>query len=402
MIDHFKTSVTSKSALIINQYIKEHPDVIKGKQKIVINGEVKPLESFTLPTKLLKYNRDNRRFKLEIEEKEKEIGRKLDSSDEGDINEIKSLLLHDATEAKKLKEDLIKIGEQVEVAVITYDGVVINGNRRMAVLEELYNEKPNAKWERLWVVRLPQSVSEADLWRIEAQLQLSKEKVADYGPINNLLMIKEGIKSGLSEKEIATAMYGWTEDQVRDDLERLSIIDSFLSFTGQVNNYGLIKKFRLSEHFINIQKSTLKPAKRAGLPAKEIKKRLEYNFLLLWSCISPNGNSSFTHYDFRKMGVILDDFEAVSALEEGFNGSTDVRKIEPSSVMDAFSIAKDVLEYKKDRDKPKKLLDKAISALRGVDTTNRLLKSDIEILKKLEEIIRISNSLIDLHKNDRN
>jgi hypothetical protein len=61
----------------------------------------------------------------------------------------------------------------------------------MATLEELYSEDPNKKWENLWAVRLPKDISEKDLWRIEAGLQLSKKKVADYGPVNNLLMISE-------------------------------------------------------------------------------------------------------------------------------------------------------------------------------------------------------------------
>ena len=68
-------------------------------------------------------------------------------------------------------------------------------------------------------------ISEKDLWKIEAGLQLSKEKVADYGPINNLLMIKEGDLAGLSTSEIAAAMYGWSEKQVIADLERLNLID---------------------------------------------------------------------------------------------------------------------------------------------------------------------------------
>src|SRR5439155_24070207 len=119
-----------------------------------------------------------------------QIKRKLDPTDKEDVKKIKELLLQDKIEAEKLYNDLKQLGEQREVAAITHDGIVVNGNRRMATIEELHAENPK-KWDELWVVRLPEDISEKDLWKIEAGLQLSKEKVADYGPVNNLLMIKE-------------------------------------------------------------------------------------------------------------------------------------------------------------------------------------------------------------------
>jgi hypothetical protein len=142
----------------------------------------------------------------------------------------------------------------------------------MATLEELYSEDPNKKWENLWAVRLPKDISEKDLWRIEAGLQLSKEKVADYGPVNNLLMISEGKKAGLSHSEIAASMYGWTDKQVAADLERLDLIDIFLQFFGQPKNYGLIKRFRLHEHFIDIQKGLVQKLKDSGAAKKNSQK----------------------------------------------------------------------------------------------------------------------------------
>jgi hypothetical protein len=129
-------AINSKRANEIDAYINSH-NCTKGNQKVIINGKVELLESYSIPTSLLQYNHDNRRFNLEIQEEEIKLRRKLDPTSKDDIKRIKELLLADEGEARKLKEDLKRIGEQTEVAAISFDGVVINGNRRMATLEQL-------------------------------------------------------------------------------------------------------------------------------------------------------------------------------------------------------------------------------------------------------------------------
>ena len=101
------------------------------------------------------------------------IGRQLDPYQVEDANIIRAILLElDSQKTKDLKNDKHQKG-QLEPGVITYDGVVINANRRMAVLSELHKKEPGGKWEHLEAIRLPENVGEKDLWRIEAGLQLS-------------------------------------------------------------------------------------------------------------------------------------------------------------------------------------------------------------------------------------
>lgn len=386
-------SINSKRAQEINAYIAQHrSSCVRGKQIIVINGKVEPLESYSIPTSLLQYNHDNRRFNLEIQEEENKLARKLDPTSKEDIKRIKELLLLDHTEAKKLKDDLKRIGEQTEVGAISFDGVVINGNRRMATLEELYSEDPNKKWENLWVVRLPEDISERDLWRIEAGLQLSKEKVADYGPVNNLLMIAEGKKAGLSNAEIAASMYGWTEKQVAIDLERLDLIDIFLQFFGQPKNYGLIKRFRLHEHFIDIQKGLVQKLKDAGVPKREMAKKLETVFIYLKANIDKPDILNITHWDVREITKILQDEEASSALTDSFQDEEDVRKVTAEKLADNLDRAKDVKKNREDKEKPGKLIDRAISALKNIDRRGKHFRED-EVKKKIRELDKIVNEM---------
>jgi len=382
-------AINSKKANLIDAYIDEHKtSCIRGKQKVVINGKVELLESYSIPTSLLQYNHDNRRFNLEIQEEEIKLGRKLDPTSKDDIKRIKELLLLDQAEAKKLKDDLKRIGEQTEVGAVSFDGVVVNGNRRMATLEELYSEDPNKKWENLWAVRLPKDISEKDLWRIEAGLQLSKEKVADYGPVNNLLMISEGKKAGLSHSEIAASMYGWTDKQVAADLERLDLIDIFLQFFGQPKNYGLIKRFRLHEHFIDIQKGLVQKLKDSGAAKKELTKKLETVFVFLKANIDKPDTISITHYDVRNICKILQDEKSTYALTDSFDEHKDIRKVPIEKLVDNLDKAIDVKKNRDDKEKPGKLIDRAISALNNIDRRGKHFKEE-EVKRKLKELDNI-------------
>lgn len=375
--------INSKRANAIDAYINSHPSCGRSEQPVEINGVLKFLKSYNLPLYddngryFLQYNHDNRRFNLEIQEYETSIGRKLDPADKDDAEKIKELLLQDEIEAIKLYDDLKQLGQQREVAHVTHDGVVINGNRRMATMEKLHRENPKGRWNELWVVRLPKDISEKDLWKIEAGLQLSKQKVADYGPINNLLMIYEGKKAGLSPAEIAASMYGWSDKQVIFDLERLNLIDTFLSFFGQLGNYGIIKRFRLNEHFIDLQKYLVEKMKKAGAPKKQIGQKLEVAFLYLKTAIIKPDVFSFTHYDMRNLCKILLDEEATYTLMDSFEiYKKDIQQIPVEKLSDNFDKAIDVKKDREDKDKPVKLIERAIGALNSIDKKGKHYKMD--------------------------
>jgi len=262
----------------------------------------------------------------------------------------------------------------------------------MAAIEELHIKYPS-KWNELWVIRLPEDISEKDLWKIEAGLQLSKEKVADYGPVNNLLMIKEGKKAGLSDSEIAASMYGWTEKQVASDLERLNLIDIFLQFFGQPSNYGLIKTFRLHEHFIDLQKGLVQKLKDIGEPKKEITKKLETAFLFLRANIIKPELVSITHYDVRNICKILQDIKATDVLTESFDKYKDIKKIPVEKLIDNLDMASDAKKNREDQQKPVKLIDRAISALNEIDRRGKPFKND-EVKRKLETLGLIIKTLL--------
>ncbi|GAI06379.1 unnamed protein product, partial [marine sediment metagenome] len=158
---------------------------------------------------------------------------------------IKDLLLSiRKDENEKVKADLAKKG-QIRPGIITCDGIVINGNRRKALLEELYAEAGLEKYKYLEVHVLPSDITKSELWLIEAGIQMSTPQQLDYSPINNLLKLKEGILSGLRIEDMAARIYGVTAEKIKVDIERLDLIDEYLKdFIVKPGKYYLVRYLR--------------------------------------------------------------------------------------------------------------------------------------------------------------
>jgi hypothetical protein len=407
-------NIQSERAQQIDLYIQKNYNLShqeEGRWPIEISGLKVILPFYKFPISLLNYNVNNGRLAMEVRDWEIKNERILNANLENDAAIIRDLLLSlDKIQTDLLEKDLENKG-QMEPGVITHDGYVINGNRRMAILEKLHQNTATGKWEYLEAVRLPPTISQKDLWKIEAGLQLSKDKVAEYHPVNELLKIKQGIDAGLKPKEVAAAMYGRTEIEIGEALERLELIDEFLDFFGQHENYGLIKKFGLHEHFIDIQKTILSVGKRKGLPRRERQLNLEMAFALIRASIlvqnqldqSKRRKKGITHWDIREFGKVIEDSNAKGTYKEYLtkNGKTlkDIRSVQPEMVIEGFKAAKEVIENKEDRDKPVLLIEKAIKALESIDRNSEHFHGD-RVKKSLDRLLEKARELASSIKVD--
>lgn len=373
-------NINSQRAKAIDAYLDTHADAEVGKWPLELSGQKAILPFYRLPIReLLCYSVNNGRLAMDVQDWETKNARKLDATTEEDCKRIRQMLLNlDKGETVRLKEDIHK-KNQMEPGVITYDGFVINGNRRMAVLEELHVEEPTGKWLCLEVVRLPPTITEKDIWKIEAGLQLSKDKIAQYHPVNELLKIKQGIEAKLSIDEIAAAMYGRKPEEIKESLSRLQLIDDFLKYFGQMNNYDLIRKFGLAEYFIDIQNQVMGAWDRRGLNARQRIEELMNTFAFIAAGIRIRAPQSgrgkdkgITHWDVRKLSKIFADLDASQAYTQHLK--TPGKKqapVNPATVIEGFRTAEDILSMKEQHDQPVKLIEKAIKALESIDRTNK-------------------------------
>ena len=122
----------------IDKYIQEnHDSKLNTSFPVSLKGVKKILEIYRLPTDMLFYNIRNGRFAAEYKDLVKKEGGSLRPEDTDDTVKIKKLLLElDKIETDRTYADL-KIRGQWNCGIITQDGYMIDGNRRMSIISKL-------------------------------------------------------------------------------------------------------------------------------------------------------------------------------------------------------------------------------------------------------------------------
>lgn len=369
----------------IDAYIKQHDDSkLPGPLPISIHGTIDLRPVYRLPINLLIFNLTNGRFAAELLDREEKEARSLDSTITEDAAIIRKFLLdQNEAETNALTDELVKNG-QLDPGIITFDGAVINGNRRMSILQTLKEKTGDEKYDYLIVARLPRGVDHKDLWRIEAKLQFGRDYRLEYGAVNELLKIRAGRLSGLGAKEISQALIGrYSEKQVEDRLKILKLIENYLVYIGKPKQYKLIQENRIVEHFNslhnNVISSLANSAQRGDIP-----KLTEIAFAL-----TSTGN--YSHWNIRELKKIAQVEKAKKELFKAFDGRGKLAN--KAVVTNAFSDAQSEVENKKYEGEPERLAKRALSALQGIDSAHSGV-GKVEVQELLAEIKIETNRLI--------
>lgn len=382
-------------------YIESNPNCkTKYVENVNIHDEKIPLDVYRLPTNMIFFNIRNGRFAAEYRELlEKENIEELDSKNPDDAEKIQEMLLNlDEKQTNILMEDIVRMGQK-DPGIATHDGFLINGNRRMAVLNEL--KKKDDKYGYILVSILPKNIDHKDLWKIEANLQLSRNEKLDYGPINTLLKLKEGVDAGMTESQIARTLYGgFTEAEIREKLSILTLMEQYLETIGKPSQYKRLENSYA--HFVEVR-NTIEKAKKLGISGTDILKVQKMEFELI--------AKKTEHRDLRKMNDILEStvarkkiFDSEKFLIKDFSKEeiTDTPKDEDDERLDSsirtssrfkimFYEALDVVKAEKDEGEPSKLLRRALTNLQAVDpeSLGNKVKTDPEIRSNMKKLIEI-------------
>lgn len=172
-------------------------------------------------------------------------------------------ILTEMIQERDLAQDLSERGQQ-EAIILTYDGYVVNGNRRTAALR-------NAEVEYLKAVVLPEDAEKEEIYDLEVELQMARDTKSPYDWVNELLTIKYGLEElNLSEAHLAKRMRLGEPEQVRERYERLSVLDQYLAWLGKPGQYQEIPD-EVKQAFIDLSDrlgDRNKSAKKLTEPAK--------------------------------------------------------------------------------------------------------------------------------------
>ncbi len=152
-------------------------------------------------------------------------------------------ILAKMAEAKDLLAILKKQG-QTEPLLVLDDGVIINGNRRLAGMRRLALEKTAVPaWPYVEIAALPADTTAEDILDIEARLQIAPDVKAEYQWFDCGLLYERLSNGGKTDADIA-ALYHVAEgaNSVNEELKMLRLARDFLQSIGKPDGYGHLEK----------------------------------------------------------------------------------------------------------------------------------------------------------------
>lgn len=323
-----------------------------------------------------------------------------------------------------LRKDLLNEGQR-QPAIITYDGYVLNGNRRLAALIGEAKQFVDC-------VVLPEDASPKDLYELELDLQMAKETKAEYNWVDELLHIRYGIET-LEEKEVVVAkkMRASTQ-QIRHKLNMLYLVDLYLEWLKRAEHYYIVEGDE--QVFIEMAKFI----KKVKYPEKQKIIREEVFAILknppsegrLYNYVT----KLFKHHEkvqekiidnLKETGQIekvkkqekvsekqktktADPIEALAetGVDEGITtgslfATNETAKENVSSLIDAILDAEAEDHERRDQKAAFNAIREAQRKLQGVTINSNTLELE-SIYSKLKEIVRIVNDLIRVTEKYRN
>ena len=129
-----------------------------------------------------------------------------------------------------LKVDLRDRGQQ-QPAVVTAEGVLINGNRRTAALRSLFNDDDHQPSRHITCLVLPADANLSEMVDLETELQIAREFKEDYTWVNEALLIEEIFeREGKDWKRVASRMH-MAVPAVRRQYEKLQQLHQLVALS---------------------------------------------------------------------------------------------------------------------------------------------------------------------------
>jgi len=212
---------------------------------------------------------------------------------------------------KRLMEDLQRRG-QLDPAVARPDGVLIDGNRRLAILRQLEENTKSSEYSTMYVCVLPDDSTEDDLKALEMRTQMTQSFTAKYGMINTALEFRHlhtELDWPIILIEEITEKY-YKEKKIRDMIQTIDMIDDCLSLIPpkgkSIKQYNKLDKGW--EGFANLM-TIIMWAEKTDPENLEWHKKIKYFGFQIMTSVDA------TYADVRKLKRILRNEQSAKELE---------------------------------------------------------------------------------------
>lgn len=217
-------------------------------RKVTIGGITKAYPVYKVRLDLLYYNNQNDRIATWISEYRSEHDGKIPSPEDGEeYNQIIERFIIESNPGAiaKTKENILQV-DQREPGVVTYDGRIIDGNRRFTCLRLLAKE--NDKFNYLEAVILDQAVASntKQIKMLELSIQHGEEGKIDYSPTDILVGLYHDV---VETKLLSVVEYARSTNEkpgaVRKKLEIANLMVEYLEFINAPKQFHIIRDLQL-------------------------------------------------------------------------------------------------------------------------------------------------------------
>lgn len=224
----------------------DHPELAcRTGIPITYHGSIITLNAYEIPLEYLVYNPYNGRIGSVVKSYERQ-NHQLDPEDPGDKKIIEKFLWDSKPDAnKKTKERLLKEHQQKH-GIVTADGIIIDGNRRASLLNNImadnsipYTEKGHCRF--FIAIILPEDADKKEILALETTYQMGEDAKVDYNPIEKYLKAKDLKDAGFMDDDIANMM-DCKPGEVRTMLSALQLMDEYLDEYGYSGMYTQLDK----------------------------------------------------------------------------------------------------------------------------------------------------------------
>ncbi|MBP3276821.1 hypothetical protein [Kandleria sp.] len=374
------------------------------KVNVVIDGikDVYPVYKIRLDK--LYYNDQNSRIASWISQYKNEEG--VDDISKSDIKEynkiIHSFIEKSNPDAMDKTQKNIQLLGQKQYGYVLNDGRIIDGNRRFTCLRNLSEKSDEFNYFEAVILDRDYENSAKQIKMLELQIQMGEDEKVGYGPIERLI----GMYEDIEERELLTINeyakgVNKKVSEVKDDLEVAKLLVEFLEAINAPKQYYIARELAVD--------GPLRELKGVIKLISDEEKREEVKYIGFANMIARPDND-MTRFIRQIKPIVrsreIDDFieEESEIVEEVLDGlgekKVTMREIDEVRANDSvknefkkiYEEHSEKVKVRDTKDKPSKLLSKAIQNISGVDSViiSKLNERDLmDVKEKIEDIERM-------------
>ncbi len=392
--------------------------------KLPYQGETRAFNVYKIPLEFLVFNKENGRIASLVKSYIREHQVIDVETQEG--SELIAKFLYNAHKDRNdiTRDDIINNG-QLQFGIVTSDGVIVDGNRRVTLLISIANDTKVSQQVRdrskfFLAAILPEEANPKDILRLETQFQMGADGKVDYNPIEKYLHAVDMLNKGFTIEEIKSYMGFKKVQDVRQAIEIVKLMDEYLITYDYEGIYTQIPSG--SEDRLLKLNDAIKKIKEGGISwiptdgKDEVINDLKaicFDFIRLGEYNQEEyrsimqGNYSFLANEsiwkkfvksyFDKVEEVSEEKPTEKVLETSKSDEDSTRLLRARDnewksavkevVSEAFTESKISLDNSKDKDEPLKLLKKAINALSSINhETIKSAENKMELSERIQEI----------------